>query len=34
MLTDPLVNSIADADHIIKELLEQEKGTIPAYWYE
>jgi alpha-galactosidase/6-phospho-beta-glucosidase family protein len=34
MLTDPLVNSIADADQIIKELLEQERDVIPACWYE
>ncbi|RIX59384.1 glycoside hydrolase family 4 [Paenibacillus nanensis] len=34
MMTDPLVNSIADADRIIKELLEREKDIIPKYWYE
>lgn len=34
MLTDPLVNSIADADQIISELLELEKDVIPAQWYE
>lgn len=34
MLTDPLVNSIHDADLIIKELLELEKDIIPPYWYE
>lgn len=34
MMTDPLVNSIHDADQIIKELLEQERDIIPAYWYE
>jgi alpha-galactosidase/6-phospho-beta-glucosidase family protein len=33
MLTDPLVNSVGDADAIIKELLELEKDIIPAYWY-
>ena len=33
MLTDPLVNSIADADNIIRELLELEKDIIPKYWY-
>ncbi len=33
MLTDPLVNSIADADLIIKELLERERDVIPARWY-
>jgi alpha-galactosidase/6-phospho-beta-glucosidase family protein len=34
MLTDPLINSIADADAIIKELLEKEKDILPAHWYE
>lgn len=34
MLTDPLVNSIGDADNIIRELLEQEKDALPAWWYE
>lgn len=34
MLTDPLVNSIHDADMIIKELLERERANIPACWYE
>ncbi|WP_372635805.1 glycoside hydrolase family 4 [Cohnella sp.] len=34
MMTDPLVNSIHDADQIIKELLEREKEVIPVYWYE
>lgn len=34
MLTDPLVNSIADADKIIAELLELEKDNIPDVWYE
>lgn len=33
MLTDPLVNSIHDADMIIRELLEREKEIIPAGWY-
>ncbi|ULL17068.1 glycoside hydrolase family 4 [Paenibacillus sp. H1-7] len=33
MLTDPLVNSIADADQIITELLELEKDVIPDHWY-
>lgn len=33
MLTDPLVNSIADADNIIRELMELEKDIIPKYWY-
>ncbi|MGO4699474.1 glycoside hydrolase family 4 [Paenibacillus sp. 2TAB26] len=34
MMIDPLVNSIHDADLIIKELLEQEREIIPEYWYE
>lgn len=34
MMTDPLINSIGDADKIIKELLELEKDIIPKYWYE
>ncbi|WP_339208072.1 glycoside hydrolase family 4 [Paenibacillus sp. FSL K6-3182] len=34
MMTDPLVNSIHDADLIIKELLEKEREIIPEYWYE
>ena len=33
MLTDPLVHSIADADQIIKELLELEKDMITGHWY-
>ncbi|WP_159884793.1 family 4 glycosyl hydrolase [Paenibacillus puerhi] len=33
MLTDPLLNSIADADQIITELLELEKDIIPDHWY-
>ncbi|MDQ0060235.1 family 4 glycosyl hydrolase [Paenibacillus harenae] len=34
MMTDPLVNSIHDADMIITELLELEKDRIPKEWYE
>nr|WP_208420420.1 glycoside hydrolase family 4 [Paenibacillus lupini] len=34
MMTDPLVNSIHDADMIIKELLEQEQERIPKDWYQ
>jgi len=34
MLTDPLVNSIADADAIIRELLEVEREALPGCWYE
>jgi alpha-galactosidase len=33
MLTDPLVNSIGDADAIIKELLEAEKEVLPPEWF-
>jgi len=33
MLTDPLVSSIADADAILKELLEAEREAIPQGWY-
>lgn len=33
MMTDPLVNSIGDADRIIEELLALEKDVIPAHWY-
>lgn len=31
---DSLVNSISDADYIIKELLELERDVLPSYWYE
>jgi alpha-galactosidase len=34
MLTDPLVSSTADADAIIRELLETERDALPAYWFE
>jgi alpha-galactosidase len=34
MLTDPLVSSIADADAIIRELLEAERDALPACWFE
>jgi len=33
MPTDPLTNSIADADRIIKTLLELEKDALPDHWY-
>ncbi len=33
MLTDPLIQSIHDADAIITELLELERDAIPAAWY-
>jgi alpha-galactosidase/6-phospho-beta-glucosidase family protein len=32
MLTDPLVNSIADADALIKELIAAEQGAIAECW--
>jgi alpha-galactosidase/6-phospho-beta-glucosidase family protein len=32
MLSDPLVTSIADADAILKELLELEKDILPTCW--
>ena len=34
MLTDPLVSSIADADAIIRELLEAERDALPACWFD
>lgn len=34
MLTDPLVSSIADADAIIRDLLEAEKEALPACWFD
>ncbi len=33
MLTDPIVNSISDADTIIKELLAEERDALPDGWY-
>jgi len=33
MLTDPIVNSVADADAIIAELLEAERDALPAGWF-
>ncbi|MBX3015597.1 MAG: hypothetical protein KF832_29010 [Caldilineaceae bacterium] len=33
MLTDPLVNSIADADAILQELLTLERDALPACWF-
>ncbi len=33
MMTDPLINSIGDADAIIRELLELEKDVLPQHWY-
>jgi alpha-galactosidase len=34
MLVDPLISSLADADAILKELLDAEKDVLPACWYE
>jgi alpha-galactosidase len=33
LLTDPLVNSIADADALIKELLDAEREALPPCWF-
>ncbi|GIK75263.1 MAG: alpha-glucosidase/alpha-galactosidase [Chloroflexota bacterium] len=33
LLTDPLVNSIADADALIKELLDAEREALPTCWF-
>lgn len=33
LLTDPLVNSIADADALIKELLAAEREALPDCWF-
>jgi alpha-galactosidase len=33
MLVDPLVTSVADADAILKELLEAERQVLPECWY-
>ena len=33
MLTDPIVNSVADADAIIEELLAAEREALPAGWF-
>ena len=34
MLNDPLVSSIADADAIIRELLDAERDALPACWFD
>ena len=34
MLTDPMLSSIADADAIVRELLEAERDALPACWFE
>ena len=33
LMTDPLTNSIADADAILRELLEAERDILPDHWY-
>jgi alpha-galactosidase len=34
MLTDPLVHSIADADAVLRELLELEREALPDCWFD
>ena len=34
MMTDPLTNSIADADAILRDLLAAERDALPDHWYE
>ena len=34
MMTDPIVNSIADADAVIRELLNAERDALPACWFD
>ena len=33
MMTDPLTNSIADADAILRELLAAQRDVLPDHWY-
>ena len=33
MMTDPLTNSIADADAILRDLLAAERDALPDHWY-
>jgi alpha-galactosidase len=33
MLTDPIVNSISDADAIIRDMLEAQRGVLPGGWF-
>ena len=33
MMTDPLTNSIADADAILRDLLAAERDALPEHWY-
>ena len=34
LITDPLTNSIADADAILRELLAAERDALPDHWYD
>jgi alpha-galactosidase len=34
IMTDPLTNSIPDADAILKELMEAEREVLPEHWFE
>ena len=34
MMTDPLTNSVADADAILRDLLAAEREPLPDHWYE
>ncbi|MYD10325.1 MAG: glycoside hydrolase family 4 [Chloroflexi bacterium] len=33
LMTDPLTNSITDADAILRELLAAQRGALPDHWY-
>ncbi len=33
LMTDPLTNSVADADAILRELLAAERAALPDHWY-
>ena len=33
LMVDPLTNSIADADAILRELLAAQRDALPAHWY-
>jgi alpha-galactosidase/6-phospho-beta-glucosidase family protein len=33
LLVDPLVHSIADADALLRDLLEAERDVLPECWY-
>jgi alpha-galactosidase len=34
IMTDPLTNSIPDADAILKELMDAEREVLPEHWFE